>query len=433
MLPVTADSPSNSSKMHSRLAILMVADMVGYTLLLDKDESQTISAIRELRANYLEPVVLHHGGEVPKRMGDGWIFAFTSGDDQTRCATEVQSSLSTQKLIKLRIGAHIGEIQQNEHDFSGAGVNLAQRLQTEAPPGGMMISQELHLKLSTELRMQFRDAGSFRLMNIVQPVNGDRIAHLPDDALSISELRSLAASTFYQSNIVEGYERASQLLDRALRLNPSDAMALGIRAEAKIVLAAAHHARMDEQQLRALESDLDRAVEASPRSDYIFCMRSLFRTFQTRNVDGALADARRALSFSPAYVSCHESLGLAFLLAGKFSEASQSLQKAVSLSEADPFLPSRLLQLAISYHCQGEQQKAIETVERAIQLGARHRCFHLLRGICCRAAGNEATAMESDATVSRLEIEPLIQAGRPPLPDSLQDFADLFVPHSQAV
>src|SRR5210317_207601 len=97
----------------------------------------------------------------------------------------------------------------------------------------------------------------------------------------------------------------------------------------KIILAAARHTRMEEPELRALEADLDQAVVASPRSDYIFCIRSLFRVYVARDADGAIADARRALSLSPGYTSGHESLGLAYLLAGNFPGASEHLQKVV--------------------------------------------------------------------------------------------------------
>ena len=158
--------------MHSRIATLMVADMVGYSLLMDRDSARAIGAVRELREKHLEPTVLKHGGEILKRMGDGWIFAFGSADDQARCALEVQSALAGHELIKLRIGAHVGEILEDEHDFYGAGVNLAQRLQTESPPGGIMISQDLHTRLAEKLKQHFRDAGSFQLKNIAQPVNG---------------------------------------------------------------------------------------------------------------------------------------------------------------------------------------------------------------------------------------------------------------------
>ena len=114
----------------SRLAALMVVDVVDYTRLMDRDEAAAINAIRELKSKHLEPKAVEKGGEILKRMGDGWIIAFSSVPATVGCATQVQTTLAGHPVIKLRIGAHIGEIIEDETDFYGAGVNLASRLQT---------------------------------------------------------------------------------------------------------------------------------------------------------------------------------------------------------------------------------------------------------------------------------------------------------------
>ena len=158
--------------MRSRLAVLIFADLVGYSRLMSDDEALAIGAIRELKEKHLEPRVIANGGEILKRMGDGWIIAFSSVTATMQAAMEVQRNLASHAVIKLRMGIHIGEIIEDDTDFYGAGVNLAQRLQTEAPPGGIMISQDLHRQLTGEVAKVFTDAGSFRLKNIALPVNG---------------------------------------------------------------------------------------------------------------------------------------------------------------------------------------------------------------------------------------------------------------------
>ena len=54
--------------MQSRLAVLMVADMVGYTSLMDQDEAEAIKAVNALKESYLEPIIEKFGGEILKRM-----------------------------------------------------------------------------------------------------------------------------------------------------------------------------------------------------------------------------------------------------------------------------------------------------------------------------------------------------------------------------
>ena len=157
--------------MQRRLSAILAVDMVDYTRLMAESETKAIGLIRELKDSHLEPLVIDAGGEILKRMGDGWIIAFPSIQQLVGCAIEFQENLSAHPDITLRTAAHIGEIVEDENDFYGSGVNLTQRLQTEAPPGGMLISADLYRQLSGDEAKLFEDAGSFLLKNIPLPVN----------------------------------------------------------------------------------------------------------------------------------------------------------------------------------------------------------------------------------------------------------------------
>ncbi len=545
--------------MPSRLAVLIVADLVDYSRIMSEDEALAIGAIRELKDKHLEPKIVQQGGEILKRMGDGWIFAFSSVTAAMQGAMPVQTNLAAHPVIKLRMGMHIGEIVEDDTDFYGAGVNLAQRLQTEAPPGGIMISQDLYRQLTGDLSKAFTDAGSFKLKNIALPVTGfqwrpqfsqanpgevptiaiepfayapengeteaatadlrdqlilglskrsgirvldeasgsgsqsvyvlrgrlrisgtrgrmtlalvvrengntiwtqsydgdtsdifafcdgvieksvadlriqinafdnDRIAHLPDDQLSISELRSRAASSFYKCTM-ESWQYARQLLDRAVRLNPADPMALAMRAQAIILLTAARFETLDAQQVADLEGDLNRAVELAPRSDFIFSARSFFRTFIMRDASGAVKDADRALSLNPSYHIAYDSRANAHMLAGDNESAIGDLEKAVSLSETDPLLPYRLFLLSVACHLAGKPEQALETIERAIQLRSSLRSYHVLKALICAAAGRSREAEDAEARASQLPREPDILAPCPPLPEQYADLIGKLSP-----
>jgi class 3 adenylate cyclase/tetratricopeptide (TPR) repeat protein len=545
--------------MPSRLAVLIVADLVDYSRIMSEDEVLAIGAIRELKDKYLEPRIVEQGGEILKRMGDGWIFAFSSVTAAMQGAMPVQTNLATHPVIKLRMGMHIGEILEDDTDFYGAGVNLAQRLQTEAPPGGIMISQDLYRQLTGDMSKAFTDAGSFKLKNIALPVNGfqwrpqfsqanpgevptiaiepfayapengeteaatadlrdqlilrlsrrsgirvldeasgagnksvyllrgrlrisgsrgrmnlslvvrengntiwtqsydgdttdifafcddlieksvadlriqinafdnDRIAHLPDDQLSISELRSRAASSFYKCTI-ESWQHSRQLLDRAVRLNPADPMALAMRAHSIGLLAAAHFEAPDAKQVENLESDLNRAVELAPRSDFIFSARSIFQTFIVRDASGALKDAERALSLNSSYHIAYDSRAAAHMLAGDMQSAIRDLEKATSLTETDPLLPYRLFMLSIAHHLAEQPKEALDAIERALQLRSNQRSYHILKAVICRSSNNMAEADDAETRASQLSREPSILAPRPPLPEQYADLVDMLSP-----
>ena len=261
----------------------------------------------------------------------------------------------------------------------------------------------------------------------INAFDGDRIASLPDDQLSVCELRSRAAATFYLLTM-ESFEYARDLMERALRLKPGDWMSLCMRGEAIIDLAAARYRELDADQSDALERDLNAAIEASPRSDYAFLIRSLFRTHVRRDADGALEDARRALTLGPAYAPGHESLGLANLLKGNFQAAEDSLKKSVSLSESDPFWPGRSFMFAISQLCLGKADDAAGSIGKAIQLRPNQRPFLELQAECLRRAGRDREAEAVEWTAADLPREPSIFAPRPPLPEGYHDLLARLAP-----
>jgi len=546
--------------MQNRLAILMMADMVDYSRIMDSDPETAIQAVRDLKSTYLEPVSESHGGEVLKRMGDGWIFAYPSVASAVQCAMDVQAELVSHQVIKLRIGVHIGEIVHDEDDFYGPGANIVQRIQAESPPGGLMVSQDLYRQLPEKVSKAFLDAGNFNLKNIALPLNlfqwrpkaleytrgedvptiavepfafapentetqagaedlrdqlivrlsrrtgvrilddaagqaensiyqlrgrlrlagnrgrlnlsltrrqdsaavwsqgyegdpsdifrfcddvidradsdlrvqinafdGDRIADLPDDRLSVSELRSRAAAAFYRLTF-ESWEYARDLIERALRLKPDDSMSLGMRVEALVLLAAARYQGLGTDEGNRLERDLNAVIEASPRSDYAFWTRSLFRVHVRRDMDGALEDARRTLLLSPAYAPGHEVLGLANMLCGDFQAAEYSLEKSISLSESDPLWPYRWFMLATSQLCQNKPTEAAKSIEKAIQLRPNQRSFLALQAECHRQGGNESAARDVELLAVGLPREPSILAPRPPLPDGHHDLLTLLAP-----
>lgn len=158
--------------MRRRLAVILMVDMVNYTAAMEVDQAGTIGLIQELRDKWLEPEAVNRGGDVLKRMGDGWIIGFPSVADAVDTAQAVQTALVGHEKIRLRIAAHLGEIFEDEADIYGTGINIAARLQTEAPPGGVMISEDLRRQLDEQHAEGFSDAGTFALKNVTNPVTG---------------------------------------------------------------------------------------------------------------------------------------------------------------------------------------------------------------------------------------------------------------------
>jgi adenylate cyclase len=162
---------------HRRLAAIVVADVVGYSRLMGRDESRTLAALRELRAARIDPLVAEYGGRIVKSMGDGVLIEFGSIVLAMRFAVRLQEELARSAppavdddRLVLRVGVHQGDVIVEDDDIFGDGVNVAARLQALAPPGGVSVSQRTYEDVRDRLDLDFVDGGTPALKNIAQPI-----------------------------------------------------------------------------------------------------------------------------------------------------------------------------------------------------------------------------------------------------------------------
>ncbi|MGO7213137.1 adenylate/guanylate cyclase domain-containing protein [Rhizobium ruizarguesonis] len=184
-----------------RLAAIVVADVVGYTRLMEADEVATLANLRELRSGVIEPAVMRHKGRIFKVVGDGFLIEFGSAVDAVAAALEMQRATtaveaSGDRRLLLRIGVNLGDVIDDGSDILGDGVNVAARLETQAAPGGICISAKVHGEIVGKIGDRFFDAGERYLKNLTRPV---RVWHWPDalqSTLPLPECPSIAVLPF---------------------------------------------------------------------------------------------------------------------------------------------------------------------------------------------------------------------------------------------
>ena len=59
-----------------KIAAILVADVVGYSRLAAADEVRTLSRLRGLRSDLIDPAIAAHHGRIVKRTGDGSLIEF---------------------------------------------------------------------------------------------------------------------------------------------------------------------------------------------------------------------------------------------------------------------------------------------------------------------------------------------------------------------
>jgi adenylate cyclase len=160
-----------------KLAAIMVADVVGFSRLMEYDESVTFARLRQLREEVTHRKVDEHGGRLIKTTGDGFLAEFASATAALRCAIDVQRDVvareaerSDDTRIRLRIGINVGDIIVDGDDVAGDGVNIAARLEPLAPPDGICISAYVREQIHDDLGIALVDLGEQNLKNIARPI-----------------------------------------------------------------------------------------------------------------------------------------------------------------------------------------------------------------------------------------------------------------------
>ena len=128
-----------------KLVAVVYADMVGYSRLIGLDDGGTLRRLRTLRRALIDPAIREHGGRVVQTGGDSLLVAFDSIDGAVRCAVKVQQQVPTydgdqplDRRIRFRVGINLGDVIAHGTDLHGNGVNVAARLETVCPVGGIL-------------------------------------------------------------------------------------------------------------------------------------------------------------------------------------------------------------------------------------------------------------------------------------------------------
>ena len=171
------------------------SDLVGFTEITDKMESEDLTHLLNHYLTEMSKIALQYGATIDKYVGDAIVMFF--GDPATLGVKEdalacVQMALAMQKRVgelahewgnmgiatplRCRIGIHtgyctvgnFGSDDRMDYTMVGGTVNLASRLEHEAPPGGVLISFETYALVKDNVRCEER--GQVQVKGIAEPV-----------------------------------------------------------------------------------------------------------------------------------------------------------------------------------------------------------------------------------------------------------------------
>ena len=148
-----------------KLKAIVFVDIVNFTAISEENEQKALDLIQK-QNEIAKPVVLKHKGEWLKELGDGLLFSFDSSLDAVKCSIEIQNSVKEVKDLVIRIGIHQGDIFLKDGDVFGSDVNIASRIESFAPSGGICVSDKVYNDIYTSPEIKSEYLGYRRLKGI---------------------------------------------------------------------------------------------------------------------------------------------------------------------------------------------------------------------------------------------------------------------------
>ena len=148
--------------MERRLAALMAGDVVGYSAQMGVAEADTLARlarVREVVRNRVE----EKAGRIFSQAGDGYLAEFPSPVSAVRAGFDIQRDLASLRrhdggVLELRIGVHLADVVVDGDDLLGDGVNIAARVEGQAAPGSVALTQAVFDQVKRTAQLTFEDA-----------------------------------------------------------------------------------------------------------------------------------------------------------------------------------------------------------------------------------------------------------------------------------
>ena len=152
-----------------RLAAVLFADIVGYTALMQSDESLALSTLEKFKRE-LDTQIPANQGEIIQFYGDGCLCVFNSSVDAVAAAEKLQIAFQKTPVVPVRIGLNVGDIVFREGNVFGDAVNIASRVESLGISGAVLLSSTVREQVKNQLQFKVKSLGKFDFKNVEKPL-----------------------------------------------------------------------------------------------------------------------------------------------------------------------------------------------------------------------------------------------------------------------
>lgn len=151
-----------------KLAIIVFADIAGYSAMMQADEKQALHTLDQFKS-ILEQEMKLHEGKIIQYYGDGCLLSFDSAFHSVSASTSLQRAFIESK-VPVRIGMHLGDVVFKNENAFGDGVNIASRVESLGVPGAVLLSKTVRNQIKNKAEFSVASLGSFHFKNIAEPM-----------------------------------------------------------------------------------------------------------------------------------------------------------------------------------------------------------------------------------------------------------------------
>ncbi|MCP4981567.1 MAG: tetratricopeptide repeat protein [Gammaproteobacteria bacterium] len=163
-------------QLSRKLAVILHADVVGSTSLVQKNETLAHERI-QAAFHQFSKTINSYGGMTRELRGDALVAEFDRASDAVAAALafqvsngELNATLVDDIQPQLRMGISLGEVVIADNTITGAGVVLAQRLEQLADSGGVVVQGSVSETVPARMPFEFESLGEMTLKGFDHPV-----------------------------------------------------------------------------------------------------------------------------------------------------------------------------------------------------------------------------------------------------------------------
>jgi len=177
--PSTEDDTESlgDQRIKRNLKCVMFTDIKDYSKKMHSDEHSALLLLQN-HNRIMKDIIYDHRGEIIEIIGDAFLVSFNSAVKAVKCGAAIQNRFKRynfgkeeKNIIELRIGIHLGDLIEIEGKLKGDTLNIAARIQQNAKPARVCMSESVYLAIKGKTGFNFEMSGVNKFKNISAPIN----------------------------------------------------------------------------------------------------------------------------------------------------------------------------------------------------------------------------------------------------------------------